>query len=180
MRVVGGLGLSIDLAFHWSAADNPGSPGSVLRELFVDTDPGAVWWLTALGVVAHVMFFGVFALMLLTSRASEPQEKNNENQLSPPPSRTGRATATRLPTTPASLERLLQEHLSALGPVPRAEVLHVLMLPDFERAERIGGYYNDRRTRTLAQLLIELEESPHAREVALDELRVHEMRGASD
>jgi hypothetical protein len=31
-----------------------------------------------------------------------------------------------------------RERLDALGPVPRAELLHVLMLPDFERAERIG------------------------------------------
>jgi hypothetical protein len=28
--------------------------------------------------------------------------------------------------------------LDALGPAPHAELLHVLMLPDFERAERIG------------------------------------------
>ena len=27
---------------------------------------------------------------------------------------------------------------TALGPAPRAELLHVLMLPDFERADRIG------------------------------------------
>jgi hypothetical protein len=32
------------------------------------------------------------------------------------------------------LERRLQERLDALGPAPRAELLHVLMLPDFERA----------------------------------------------
>ena len=34
------------------------------------------------------------------------------------------------------LERRLQERLDALGPAPRAELLHVLMLPDFERADR--------------------------------------------
>jgi hypothetical protein len=28
----------------------------------------------------------------------------------------------------------LRERLDALGPAPRAELLHVLMLPDFERA----------------------------------------------
>ena len=78
MRFVGAFGLSIDLAFHWSAADSPGSPGSVLRELFVDTDPGSVWWLTALGVAAHVMFFGVFAFMLLTSKTHEATEKLND------------------------------------------------------------------------------------------------------
>jgi hypothetical protein len=29
--------------------------------------------------------------------------------------------------------------LDALGPAPRAELLHVLMLPDFDRADRIGA-----------------------------------------
>jgi hypothetical protein len=28
-----------------------------------------------------------------------------------------------------------------LGPAPRAELLHVLMLPDFERADRIGKFW---------------------------------------
>jgi hypothetical protein len=36
------------------------------------------------------------------------------------------------------LERRLRERVNALGLAPRAELLHVLMLPDFERAERIG------------------------------------------
>jgi hypothetical protein len=38
------------------------------------------------------------------------------------------------------LERRLRERLAALGPAPRAELLHVLMLPDVERAERIGEF----------------------------------------
>jgi hypothetical protein len=29
----------------------------------------------------------------------------------------------------------------AFGPAPRAELLHVLMLPDFERADRIGEFW---------------------------------------
>ena len=33
---------------------------------------------------------------------------------------------------PDELERRLRERLDALGPAPRAELLHVLMLPDFE------------------------------------------------
>jgi hypothetical protein len=37
---------------------------------------------------------------------------------------------------PDELERQLLERLDALGPAPRAELLHVLMLPDFERADR--------------------------------------------
>ena len=35
---------------------------------------------------------------------------------------------------PDELERRLRERLDALGPAPRAELLHVLLLPDFERA----------------------------------------------
>jgi hypothetical protein len=38
------------------------------------------------------------------------------------------------------LERRLRERLDALGLAPCAELLHVLMLPDFDRAERIGEF----------------------------------------
>jgi hypothetical protein len=34
---------------------------------------------------------------------------------------------------PDELERKLQARLDALGPAPRADLLHVLMLPDFDR-----------------------------------------------
>jgi hypothetical protein len=37
------------------------------------------------------------------------------------------------------MEASLRQRLQALPPAPRAELLHVLMLPDFERADRIGG-----------------------------------------
>jgi hypothetical protein len=46
---------------------------------------------------------------------------------------------------PDQLERRLRERLDALGPAPRAELLHVLMLPDFERADRIGESRATRR-----------------------------------
>jgi hypothetical protein len=39
---------------------------------------------------------------------------------------------------PDQLERRLRERLDALGPASRAELLHVLMLPDLDRAERMG------------------------------------------
>jgi hypothetical protein len=39
---------------------------------------------------------------------------------------------------PDELERRLRERLDALGPAPRAELLHVLILPDIERPDRIG------------------------------------------
>ena len=42
---------------------------------------------------------------------------------------------------PDELERRLRERLDALGPAPRAELLHVLMLPHFERADRIGEFW---------------------------------------
>jgi hypothetical protein len=40
---------------------------------------------------------------------------------------------------PDQLERRLQERLDALGPAPRAELLHVLTLPDFDRTDVIGS-----------------------------------------
>ena len=47
---------------------------------------------------------------------------------------------------PDELERRLGERLEALGPAPRAELLHVLMLPDFEQAEPV---LTRRRSRSL-------------------------------
>jgi hypothetical protein len=41
---------------------------------------------------------------------------------------------------PDQLERRLRERIDVLGPAPRAELLHVPMLPDFERADRIGEF----------------------------------------
>jgi hypothetical protein len=43
---------------------------------------------------------------------------------------------------PDELECRLGERLDALGPASRAELLHVLMLPDFERAGRIGEFWS--------------------------------------
>jgi len=40
---------------------------------------------------------------------------------------------------PDELERRLRKRQDALGPASRAELLHVLMLPDFDRADRIGS-----------------------------------------
>jgi hypothetical protein len=41
-------------------------------------------------------------------------------------------------------------------------VLHVLMLPDFERADRIGEFWGYPQSRTFAGLLIDCEELPDA------------------
>ncbi len=75
------------------------------------------------------------------------------------------------------LDRTLRDRLDAIGPEARAILLHVLKLPDLERVRSIGEFYADPRTRTFAQLLIDLEESPHARAVVLGELRERELRG---
>jgi SAM-dependent methyltransferase len=47
----------------------------------------------------------------------------------------------------------------------RAELLHVLMLPDLDRAERIGEFWGYPETRTFGELLIDLEEDKAARAV---------------
>ena len=59
---------------------------------------------------------------------------------------------------PDEVERRLRERLDSLGPAPRAELLHVLMLPDFERADRIGEFWGYPESRAFAELLIDCEE----------------------
>jgi hypothetical protein len=55
------------------------------------------------------------------------------------------------------MEKALRARLEALGPAPGAELLHVLMLPDFERADRIGEFWSYSESRTFAELLIDCE-----------------------
>jgi hypothetical protein len=59
---------------------------------------------------------------------------------------------------PDELEKQWRERLNALGPAPRAELLHVLMLPDFDRADRIGEFWSHPESRAFADLLIDCEE----------------------
>lgn len=75
------------------------------------------------------------------------------------------------------LERLLRERVDAIGPTSRAVLQHISMLPDHERASRIGDLFDDPKTQAFAQLLIDLEESSHSRAVDLGLLRERELRG---
>ena len=45
----------------------------------------------------------------------------------------------------------------SVDPAPRAEPLHVLMLSDFERADRIGEFWSYPESRTFAELLIDAD-----------------------
>ena len=72
---------------------------------------------------------------------------------------------------PEELETRLRQRLDALGPAPRAELLHVLMLPDFDRADRIGEFWGNPKTRTFAELLIDCEEDRVLRAVLVGMLR---------
>ena len=58
---------------------------------------------------------------------------------------------------PDELERRLRERLDALGLAPRAELLHILTLPDFERADRIGEFLGYPQSRPFAELLTDAE-----------------------
>ena len=72
------------------------------------------------------------------------------------------------------LEGQLRKRLDALAPAPRAELLHVLMLPDFGRADRIGSYWGNPATCTFAELLIDCEEDRTLRAVLVGMLREHQ------
>ena len=45
------------------------------------------------------------------------------------------------------------------------------MLPDFDRADRIGEFYGNPKTRTFAELLIDAEEDPYLQAVLVGMLR---------
>jgi hypothetical protein len=56
------------------------------------------------------------------------------------------------------MEQALRQRLQALPPAARAELFHVLRLPDLDRAERIGDFWASPATRKFGDLLIDLEE----------------------
>ena len=69
------------------------------------------------------------------------------------------------------VERQLHPRLDAIGPAPRAELLHVLTLPNFDRVGAIQTYWSDPRTRGFTELLIDCEEDRTLRPVLVGMLR---------
>ena len=68
------------------------------------------------------------------------------------------------------IERQLRARLDALGPAPRAELLYVLMLPDFERADRIGEFWGTPEPH-LRRAVIDCEEDRTLRAMLVGMLR---------
>ena len=61
------------------------------------------------------------------------------------------------------MEHELRRRLMVLPPAARAELIHVLRLPDLDRVERIGESWGHPETRMFGELLIDLEEEPAAK-----------------
>jgi hypothetical protein len=79
--------------------------------------------------------------------------------------------ASLLAVTFDEMEAALKARLEALPPAARAELLHVLRLPDFERADRIGEFWGYPESRAFAELVIDFEEDRILRAVLVGVLR---------
>jgi hypothetical protein len=91
------------------------------------------------------------------------------------PSRAIVAGMTRpVPDDLGETEHQLRQRIDALPPAARAELLLVLMLPDLERAERIGEFWSYPQSRSFAELLIDCEEDRTLRAVLVGMLREHD------
>ena len=71
---------------------------------------------------------------------------------------------------PDELEVELTRRLDALPKAARAELLHVLTLPDFDRVGAIQTYWGNPATRTFGELLIDCEEDRVVRAVLVGRL----------
>ena len=65
------------------------------------------------------------------------------------------------------MEQALRERIDAFPPAARAELFHVLRLPDFLRVDRIGEFWASPATKRFGELLIDIEEDPAVRAVVV-------------
>jgi hypothetical protein len=75
-----------------------------------------------------------------------------------------------VPTIP-ELEQVLRDRLDAFRRRLEPSCFNVLMLPDFDRAARIGEFWASPATRSFGELLIDLEDDRVARAVVVGMLR---------
>jgi hypothetical protein len=64
-----------------------------------------------------------------------------------------------------------------LGAAQRAELLHTLMLPDFERANAIGDLWASPKTRSLTELRIDAKEDKLVRALLVGMLKERQHGG---
>jgi hypothetical protein len=72
---------------------------------------------------------------------------------------------------------MLRDALEAMGPAPRAELLHTLELAGFRPAEHIGEPWSSPKTRSIADLAIDAEEDRLVRALLITMLREREHGG---